>query len=247
MKVGFGPTERWHEREDGVFFCPACGSERQYLHRQSRVWIRIIVPVIPRQVLEETFECRTCHREFDEHVLTSPPTSDLTTRLQRVTRAASVLAMLDGDPQNEAARTTAVDVVRGVGLRHYSETDLDADLRSIDVSLIHEEAQQLTIDLDFTGRERLVLDVGHVAIAAGELSPANRAMIDELGRSLELSPGVVHRLLAGLTLDAASAAAFARNQGATRPANQTEQPDVAVHDHSGGSGDLPEAPATPDR
>lgn len=222
MNFGFGPTERWHEREGGVFFCPACGSERQYLHRQSRVWIRIIVPVIPRQVLEETFECRTCHREFDEHVLTSPPTSDLTTRLQRVTRAASVLAMLDGDPHNASARTTAVDIVRGVGLRHYSETDLDADLRSIDVTLIHEEAQQLTIDLDFTGRERLVLDVGHVAIAAGELSPANRTMIDELGRSLELSPGVVHRLLADLTHDAASAAAFALTHDVDEQAKSPE-------------------------
>ncbi len=209
MNVGFGATAVWHDRGKGSFFCPACGSERDYVHRQSRNWFRVIIPVIPREILEDIYKCQTCHREFDEHVLTSPPTSDLSTRLQRATRAASVLAMLDGDPHNEHARTKAVDVVRGAGLRHYSETDLDADLRSIDVSQLHNEAQQLTIDLDMTGREHLLLNIGHVALASGAISPRNRAMLDQLGRSLELSPGAVHRLLAQLANDAAAKAAFA--------------------------------------
>ncbi len=208
MIPGFGTTVRWKDRESKSFFCPACGSEREYQHRQSRSWLRAVIPIIPREVLEDVYECQSCHREFDEHVITTPPTSDLSTRLQRTTRAAAILAMLDGDPYDERARNKAVNVVRGAGLRHYTETDLDADLRSMDVANLAHEAQQLTIDLELAGREHLLLDVGHVAIATGVLSHTNRVMLDELGRSLELSPGAVHRLLSQLDHDAASIAAF---------------------------------------
>lgn len=215
---GFGTTVRWHDRESKSFFCPACGNEREYQHREARNWLKIIVPIIPRDVVDSVYECQGCHRQYDEHVITSPPTSDLSTRLQRATRAAAVLAMLDGDPYHEPSRTKAVNVVRGAGLRHYTETDLDADLRSMDVSNLDVEAQQLTIDLDITGREHLLLDVGHVAIASGGMSHTNRVMLDRLGRSLELSPGSVHRLMTQLDQEAAAIAAFAP----APPRNQAE-------------------------
>ena len=209
MNIGFGATELWKEQEVGTFFCPVCGSERRYVHRQSRTWIRVVVPLIPRDVLENVFECQTCHRRFDEHALTTGPTSDIATRLQRITRSASVLLMLNGDPHNEAARKKAVDVVQASGMRHYSETDLDADLRSIDVSNLDEEAEAIIIGLDIAGRERLLLDVGHVGIAAGELTDASRSTLDQLGRSLTLSPGSVHRILAQLSHEATAIGAFA--------------------------------------
>ena len=68
-----------------------------------------------------------------------------------------------------------------------------------------------------TGREHLLLDVGHVAIASGSLSHNNRMMLDRLGRSLELSPGSVHRLMTQLDQEAAAIAAFAP----TPPRNPT--------------------------
>jgi hypothetical protein len=205
---GFGTTVRWKDRESKSFFCPACGSEREYQHRQARVWVQAIIPIFPREVVEDVYACQSCHREFDEHVITTPPTSDLSTRLQRTTRAAAILAMLDGDPYDQVVRTKAVNVVRGAGLRHYSETDLDADLRSLDVANLDQEARGLTLDLEMSGREHLLLDVGHVAIATGTLSQANRMMLDQLGRSLELSPGAVHRIMAQLDHDAAAISAF---------------------------------------
>ena len=203
-----GTFERWRDRETGTFYCPGCGSERVYRHRRSRNWLCVVVPLIPREITADVYVCQGCHRVYDEHVLTSPPTSDLATRLQRLTRAATVLAVLDGDPYEESARRIAVLVIQGAGLPHYTTTDLDADLRSIDVNDLYDEARQLTIDLDHSGRERLLLDVGYVASASGAISASNRAMLDQLGRSLELSPGSVHRLLTQLDQDAANQAAF---------------------------------------
>ncbi len=222
MSAVLGIAERWQELESRTFFCPGCGSERVYRHRRSRNWVFVLVPIVPRDVVADVYECQGCHRTYDEHVITSPPTSGLATRLQRVTRAAVVLAMLDGDPYDVPTRNTAMMVIRGVGIPHYSEADLDADLRSIDVTRLDAEAEALNIDLDPAGRERLVADVGHVATATGELSVANRTMLDRLGRSLELTPGAVHRILNGLDLEASRVAAFADHERPVeRPVTET--------------------------
>lgn len=212
-----GTFERWQDRETGTFYCPGCGSERVYRHRRSRNWFHVIVPLIPRDITADVYVCQGCHRVYDEHVIASPPTSDLATRLQRITRAAAVLAVLDGDPYEEASRRVAVTVIQGAGLPHYSTTDLDADLRSIDVENVEAEARELVIDLEPAGRERLVVDIGHVATATGTLTPSNRAMLDRLARALEMTPGVVHRILARLEQDAANIAAFAERNPAPAP------------------------------
>lgn len=230
-----GTRERWQVRESGTFYCPGCGSERAYRHRRSRNWLVVGIPLIPKEVTGDVYECQTCHRSYDEHVITSPPTSDLATRLQRITRAASVLAVLDGDPYDPASRRVAVSVIAGAGLPHYSTTDLDADLRSMDVRHVEADARGLIIDMDMAARERLVLDVGHVATATGRLSETNRAMIDRLGRALELTPGVVHRILTRLDQDASNLSAFAE-----RP-----QPGPGV-DTDARAGDAP-PPPPPDR
>ena len=203
-----GNIEVWRDLESRTFYCPACGSERIYRHRRARRWVRVIVPILPKEITNDVYECQTCHHVYDEHVITSPPTSDLATRLQRLTRAAVVLAMLDGDPYDVPTRRRALTVIQGAGLSHYSETDLDADLRSIDVTLLDEEAQQLTIDLDLPSRERLVADVGHVATATGSFSRTNRSMLDQLGRSLAIPPGAVHRILSQLGHEASNIGAF---------------------------------------
>ncbi len=208
MATLVGVTERWHDRGTGTFFCPACGSERDYRHRQGRNWFRLIVPLVPRDVVGDIYECQTCHREYDEHVITAPATSDLATRVQRLTRAGVVTAILDDDPYAEAPRRVAVSVITGTGLRHYSTADLDVDLRSMDVSDLTGLAGRSTVGMDHPARERLVIDIGHVAIADGTLSDANRSMLDELGRALELTPGTVHRLLSRLDTEAANIAAF---------------------------------------
>ena len=214
-----GTVERWQDRESGNFYCPACGSERVFRHRRSRNWLKVVVPLLPRDVTADVYECQGCHRAFDEHVITSPPASALSTRIQHVTRAATVLAILDGDPYDEASRRVAVGVIQGAGLPHYSSADLDADLRSIDVSQFEAEAAQLTVDMDTAARERLVIDIGHVATAAGSFSPANRSMVDRLGRVLELTPGAVHKILGRLDQEAANIGAFAVPQPGSAEGN----------------------------
>lgn len=212
-----GIFERWHDRETGTFYCPGCGSERVYRHRRSRNWVHLGIPLIPRQIVSEVYVCQGCHRVYDEHVITSPPTSDLATRLQRITRAAAVVAVLDGDPYEPASRRVAVTVIQGAGLPHYTTTDLDADLRSMDVDNLETEAAQLTIDMDPAARERLVIAIGHVATATGELTASNRTMIDRLARAMDMTPGAVHRILTRLEQDAANIAAFSDRHGSIEP------------------------------
>lgn len=208
MAIAVGVRERWRDHGTGTFFCPACGSEREYRHRSSRNWFFLVIPLIPREVTGEVYACQTCHRGYEEHVITEPPTSDLATRRQRLTRAGAVTAILDDDPYAPAPRRVAVSVIRAAGLPYYSTADLDVDLRSMNVSNLTSLAEQSTIDMDRPAREQLVIDIGHVAIADGVLSDANRSMLDALGRSLDLTPGTVHGLLRRLEEEAANIAAF---------------------------------------
>ena len=128
-------TVRWRDRESRSFFCPSAATSGEYQHKEAQALVERLRADHPASTSStNVYECQGCHRQYDEHVISSPPTSDLSTRLQCAIRAAAVLAMLDGDPYHEPSRTKAVSVVRGAGLRHYTETDLDADLRSMDVS-----------------------------------------------------------------------------------------------------------------
>lgn len=208
MAAVVGTTERWQDRGSGSFFCPGCGSNRDYVHRRARNWFCLVVPLIPRDITDEVYECQTCHRVYDEHVITTPPTSDLATRLQRLTRAGAVTAILDDDPYAEAPRRVAVSVIGASGLRNYSTADLDVDLRSMNVSGLYELARQSTVDMDPNTRQHLILNIGHVAIANGRLSQGNRSMLERLGRELALTPGTVHRLLSRLEQEASNIAAF---------------------------------------
>lgn len=211
MATLVGVTERWEQCGTGEFFCPACGSQREYRHRRSRNWFCLGIPLIPRDVTAEVYECQTCHRAYGEQILTAPPRSDLATRRQRLTRAGAVTAILDDDPYAEAPRHVAVSVIAAAGLPHYSTADLDVDLRSMNVAGLESLATESTVDMDEDAREDLVIAIGHVATASGVLSDTNRAMLDRLGRALSLTPGTVHRLLSRLESEAANIAAFTRD------------------------------------
>src|ERR1700738_4957036 len=57
----------WRSRSkvlsQGTFFCPHCGGDRQYAHKQARRWFTLFfLPVIPLKVLGEFVECQKIGR-----------------------------------------------------------------------------------------------------------------------------------------------------------------------------------------
>ena len=55
---------------EGQFVCPACGSERRYLHKQVRRFFTLyFIPLIPLGIVGTYVECQGCSGTFDDVVL----------------------------------------------------------------------------------------------------------------------------------------------------------------------------------
>lgn len=196
MLVIFGFRNRWKELAQGTFFCPSCGGDRYYAHRQQRRWFTLFfLPIVPTSVVGETYQCQTCHRTFDEWVLDTPTTSDLATRLQWAMRLAVVQIVLDGNPHEAPVRLAAVAAVKSTGSIAYSDTQLDGDLRAIDLTQLDQALGQLTMDFEPVGKETFLRSCGDVALATGLITPTNRATLEAIGRGLGLTPAHVHGVL----------------------------------------------------
>lgn len=204
MPIIFGFRVRWHEITHGTFFCPSCGGDRQYAHKQAKRWFTLFfLPILPLKVLGESIECLSCHRTFNERVLHRPTTSDLASRLQFAMRLAVCTMVLDDDPHHRPSRDAALAAVRSTGATHYDETHLDADLRAIDLTQLDYAAGQLADDFEPAGKEHFLLTAGRVALASGRLTPSNHATLDQLGRSTGLTPAHVKGVMSQLEQEAA--------------------------------------------
>ncbi len=191
-----GYRNRWKDVEQGTFFCPVCGGDRYYTHRQERrAFSALMLPMGRSEVVDEAYECQSCHRVYDERVLDAATTADLATRLQWGMRLAVVLLVLDGDPHDAAVRAAAVTAVKTTAAIQYNDTQLDGDLRAIDLTQLDDALDKLAVDLEPMGKERFVRACADVAQAGGLLTAANRAALDSIARNLGLSPAQVHNLL----------------------------------------------------
>ena len=194
-----GFRTRWRVLSQGTFFCPSCGGDRHYAQKQARRWFTLFfVPLIPLNSVGEAYECHSCHRTFNERVLHTPTTSDLASRLQWAMRLSVCSMVLDGDPHHAASRQAAIAAVRSTGATNYSETDLDADLRAIDLTQLSVAAEHLADDFEPAGKEHYLLTSGRVALASGRLTASNHGTLEQLGRSIGITPahvnGVLHQL-----------------------------------------------------
>jgi hypothetical protein len=195
---------RWRVLDQGTFFCPSCGGDRKYAHKQAKRWFTLFfVPLVPLNAVGDTYECHSCHRTFNERVLHTPTTSDLASRLQWAMRLSVCSMVLDDDPHHQPSRQAAIAAVRSTGATHYSETHLDADLRAIDLTQLNAAAEHLADDFEPAGKEHYLLTSGRVAVASGCLSPTNHATLEQLGRSIGLTPAHVHGVLHQLIAEAA--------------------------------------------
>ncbi len=84
----FGSRPRMKTIGSGTFYCPKCGTTRQYELKKGKNYFTLyFVPVIPMGDLGEFVECQTCHTTFQSDVLKvkAPlPKRDLATMLNSV-------------------------------------------------------------------------------------------------------------------------------------------------------------------
>jgi hypothetical protein len=184
----FGVTIRFKQLGEQEFFCPACGGDRRGVLEAARRWFALFfLPIIPMGEVGQRVRCTTCGSSFEPSVLDHPTTAGLTVLMANAVRALTAMVVGCGPADSPAMRAAAVATVR----RHvpgYDPATLANDIVHLHPLHAAEYLAPLAGSLEPTGRERFLRDVVQVALAGGEITPAQRQLIDDAGRALGLTP-----------------------------------------------------------
>lgn len=209
----------WKTVEDGDFFCPGCGGDRNYELRVGRRRLAVLrMPVLPRGKSGPVVACSSCLSHFAPEVLQQPTTTRLGSMLRTAVHAVALTVLTAGGAESPTVRTTAVGWLRTAGFASCDEerlltllaafqaecasSILDPAKTEPPASEIVGEAElraaltPLTPHLSLSGREGLLLEGARVALADGPYESAELAVLDVVGEALLLSAVDVERLLA---------------------------------------------------
>ena len=194
----FGLRVRFSTTGTIAFFCPRCGGDRHGHTRVARRWFTLFfLPIIPLNKVGEIVECTTCKTRFPPSVTDQPTTAALGQVLADAVRVLTAMVVGAGDRTDPVMRAAAVaDVRAAVG--QYDEATLDSDVDKVEVALTEQYVSPMASGLEVAGKERLVGDLTRVALAGGIVTPAQRNVIELVGRSLDLTPAHVTGIVASV-------------------------------------------------
>jgi hypothetical protein len=200
----------WRTEGDGEFYCPGCGGDRNYRRLAgTRRFTVFNVPLAGRGAAGLIIECGTCRHRFGLDALDAPTTSHFSALLRDAMHTVALAVLSVGGCGTRQARATALAAVRDAGLFDVTEEELIGALAALDVAgplggdscggwlstELHEALEPLGRHLLPQGRERLLLQGARIAVADGPYSPAERDLLESVGRSLLLTAGDTERLL----------------------------------------------------
>ncbi|MCT2590360.1 TerB family tellurite resistance protein [Streptomyces sp. N2-109] len=203
-----GIRTRWRTVDDGEFFCPGCGGDRNYRRRTGRRrFVLLGVPLLPRGTAGPVAECASCRAHFGIECLDGPTTQRLSTMLRDAVHSVALSVLAAGGTEASASRGAAVEMVRAAGFPDCTEEQLLTLLAALhaDQGTAGDDAAQaelrgalhpLAPHLAAAGREALLLQGASVALADGPYQPAEREVLETVGQALTIRPEDTERLLA---------------------------------------------------
>lgn len=169
-------------------FCPACGGDRAGQVRAGRRWLRVgPLPLVPLASGEPHVWCATCGTEHPLEVLDRLTSSELTALLAQASHQLTVMMVRAGDPADRRLRTGAVHHLRTT-IPTYDQNRLDRELPLFDPARAPALVAPLAQELEVEGKERLVVSLVRVALAAHTISAHQRWLIEAVGTTLGLTP-----------------------------------------------------------
>ncbi|MFH8340630.1 TerB family tellurite resistance protein [Streptomyces sp. AM6-12] len=206
-----GTRTAWTPVGDGEFYCPGCGGDRNYQRLTGRRRLTLLgVPVLPRGSTGPVVECAACGRHYGTDVLDHPTTRRFSAMLRDGVHTVALAVLAAGGTGSRASLETACAAVRAGGVDDCTEEQLAAlvDALAADTGRLlgepcgsgltielHEALDPLAPHLAPAGREALLLNGAHIALADGPYTPAERDALTTVGVALTLPAEDVTRLL----------------------------------------------------
>ncbi|MEU0839323.1 TerB family tellurite resistance protein [Streptomyces sp. NPDC005962] len=216
-----GVRTLWRTIGDGEFFCPDCGGDRNYRRRTGRRRIVVLgLPLLPRGPVAPVVECAACATRFGTEALDHPTTVRFSAMLRDAVHTVALAVLAAGGTEATAVRQVAVGAVRAAGFADCDEGQLLALIEALAADTgrlpgavtgerdgldpcgtalaieLHEALEPLAPHLAPTGREAILLQGARIAVADGPYRPAERAVLETVGRALMICPDDTARLLA---------------------------------------------------
>lgn len=202
----------WTAVDDGGFFCPGCGGDRDYQRLTGqRRFVLLGMPVMLRGTVGPVVECAVCRRHFGTDVLYHPTTVRLSVMLRDAVHTVALAVLAAGGAGARASLEAAVTVVRAAGGEDCTQERLVVLVEALDVGAGHftgepcaaglavelqEALGPLAPHLVASGRESIFLQGARIALADGPYTPAERDTLATVGAALTLCSTDVTRLLA---------------------------------------------------
>ncbi|WP_260867577.1 TerB family tellurite resistance protein [Streptomyces sp. SAJ15] len=217
-----GVRTLWKTVGDGEFFCTECGGDRNYRRRTGRrrvVLFGLPLPLLPRSQVAPVLECASCRGRFGMEALDHPTTTRLSAMLRDAVHTVTLAVLAAGGTEARPVRDAAVGTVRNAGFDDCDEEQLLTLIEALAADTgrlpdtcasrdgldpcgtalaieLHEALEPLAPHLAPAGREAILLQGARIAVADGPYRPAERAVLETVGRALMIGPDDTARLLA---------------------------------------------------
>lgn len=196
MLLIFGTKIRERILQVVLFACPQCGVDRQGARVSLRRWFTLFfLPIVPLGELGEAVRCDTCRRMFDTDVLDRPTGAVVGEARHGAIRVVGALLVGAGDPTSAPLRSAAVLTIGSI-VPGYDDATLSTDLQVLDPAHVEAYVAPLATSLDLASRERFLAELTRVAVAGGDLTPAQRQLLERVGGALAMTPAHVAGVLA---------------------------------------------------
>ena len=192
-------------KDKGHFYCPECRSQRQYaLKRIRRFFTLYFIPLIPLDKLGDFVECKTCRNSFRESILNYEPDAaevKFESEYQKAIRRVTIQMMCADGRVNDSTMQVIKEIHKNVSGSQIStdeiKKEISADRRNR--SSVRNDLVKLALHMNDNGKELIFKSAFCVAAADGKIQKKEKELLEEIVRSLDMSPSHVKGVIAELT------------------------------------------------
>lgn len=189
----------------GRFHCPQCNRERGYNHKNVRRFFTLFfIPLIPLDNLGEYVECQICRTSFNPRVLSFNPKAQQKKFEAEfhiaVKRVLVLMALADGvvdDKEIEMVQSIYTKVTNvEISL---DEVNAEIEVARNDKRGVNQFLSKMAGTLNPSGKELVLQAAFFIAAADGEFQEEEIALLESIGKSLDMSPAHINGVLQQIT------------------------------------------------
>lgn len=195
--------------ESGQFHCPQCNARRSYSHKNVRRFFTLFfIPLIPLDKLGDYVECNTCRTTFNTRVLSIDPTAQqkrFDAEFQIAVKRVLVLMALADDVIDEKETEMIQSIYTKVTNTEITLNEVNAEIEVArnDKRGVHQFLSKMAGSLNASGKELVMQAAFFIAAADGEFQQEEIALLESIGKSLQMTPAHINGVLQQITSQSA--------------------------------------------